>query len=197
MKKQILFISFFLITLSVSVFSKTQDQLFAEWQAPPNNIPAAVCVKLLAQYPQLLSDANPVTWTTMPGSIYKAGFIIMAEPAIVTIGGSATGFVIQTVEQKCSQEYLPENIKNAIKELYPTWSGTGVYTSPVIRIKVTIVTNGNPLPAVQNVYNVAGVDASFLIDFDTPTITNASLKQTVSYRVKSTVQVLNKQGDIP
>lgn len=186
-----------LILISLASFAKTQEQLFAEWQGPPNNIPQTVCVKLLAQYPQLLSDANPVTWTTLPGAIYKAGFIIMSEPAIVTIGGSASGFVIQSVEQKCSQEYLPENIKNAIKELAPTWSGTGVYTSPVIRIKVTIITNGNPLPTIQNVYNVAGVDASFLIDFDTPSITTVALKQTISYRVKSTVQVLNKQGELP
>jgi hypothetical protein len=197
MKKKFLFSLILMLTMiSVSVFSKTQDQLFAEWQASPNNIPPAVCIKLLAQYPQLLSDANPVTWQTIDQT-FKAQFVIMQEPAVVTIGSSTNGYCILKVEQKCSQEYLPENIKNSIKELAPLWSGTGVYSSPVVRIKVTIVTNGNPLPTIPNVYNTTGVDASFWIDFDTPVITNASLKQTISYRVKSSVQVLNKQGDLP
>jgi len=193
--KKILLTLLLLIIISIVSIAKTQEQLFAEWQAPPNNVPAALCIKLLGRYPLLLNDANPVTWTQIEVT-YKASFAIMGEPSVVVLGSGPNGYCILSVQQKCSQEYLPESIKNSIKELYPTWSGMGVYSSPVVRIRVTIITNGAAVPNIQDVYNIPGMEASFIIDFDTPAITNEALKQTVAYRIKSTVNVTSKAGVI-
>jgi hypothetical protein len=173
----------------------TQQELFTQWQSAPNNVPQPICGKLLGQFPQLLDV--PVIWSQI-GANFKAQFQNLNDTTVVLLGASPTNgvFCILELTNNIAQQYLPERLKNSIKELAPGWTGTGLYTSPVVRVRETIITNGNPLPLPQNVYSVTGVEASFVIDFDTENITNAKLKETTAYRVKSTVTVTNKSGDI-
>jgi|GEM_PF-5105403 len=155
---------------------KTQEQLFAEWGEQLPSLTQKCKVSVLSKYPNLLSGTIAVSWSAT-GDNFKVDINPIMEASAYFIMNPEGHILISY--RRMSQEYLPDKLKSAIKELYPEWTGTGAFTFPVRDIKQFVDTHGAP----WGNWFEPGVDVKYEITFETKTITAKTLKQTSFYKI--------------
>ena len=141
MKKIFFVISLFIFALTV----KAQE-------IKPEMVPTDVMDRFHHTFPQ--SVDLPVTWVKEKGE-YKASLQIMDSPAIMVLDSLGR---TKRIERKINYVYLPENAKNYMKKLDPTYEVVSCFKivddkekviyKTVVKIKsnITFDTEGKVVP---------------------------------------------------